>query len=139
MARRNQVGAWAAHLGARIRPGEAARLRGGVSGVERYTIVHWRGSRRRRVSHVLERGVVLDVVSHHGMLWRRVRLPRGRASHHGAVLVVVLIVPVGLAHEVFWAFVLVCAAILCHVVSAIVSGWVVGSGCLHIGSVRWSR
>ena len=43
------------------------------------------------------------------------------------LLVVVLIVSVGFAHEVFGAFVLVCAAILCHVVSANVSGWV-GSG-----------
>ena len=76
------------------------------------------------MSDVLERGIVLEGVSHHGVLWGRVRVARGRASHHGDVLVVVLIVPVGLAHEVLRALVLVCAAILCHNVSASVFGWV---------------
>jgi hypothetical protein len=49
---------------------------------------------------------------HHGMLGRGVRVSRGRAGQHGALLVVVLIVQVLLAHEVFGPLVLVCAAIL---------------------------
>lgn len=70
------------------------------------------------MSDVLERRVVLEVVSHHGVFWGRVRVARRRASHHAALLVVVLVIPVRLAHEVLGAFVLVCAAILCDYVSA---------------------
>jgi hypothetical protein len=59
------------------------------------------------MSDVLE-ACVLQVVRHHGMLWRGVRLAR----HAALFVVVVFIVGVLLAHKVLGALVLMCAAIL---------------------------
>ena len=60
------------------------------------------------MTDVLELLRVLHVVRHQAMLlWRGVRVARRRA-----IVLVVLIVVVFLAHEILRAFVLVCAAIL---------------------------
>lgn len=92
----------------RVRPREVWRLRGGSSLVEGNAAVgHGRRGRWRRMSDVLE-ACVLEVVWHHGVLWRRVRVAR-----HGALLLfVVFIVGVFLAHKVLGPLVFMCAAIL---------------------------
>lgn len=59
---------------------------------------------------VLERRVVLEVMSHHGVLRGSMRIPRRRAHHLVAFLI--FIIHVLLAHEIFGAFVLVGSAIL---------------------------
>lgn len=75
---------------------------------------HAVGHRRRcggsGVSHVLESGLTLEMMWHHGMLWGSMRVARWRASHR--VFILILVVQVFLAHEVFGAFVLVRTAII---------------------------
>jgi hypothetical protein len=71
-------------------------------------IGHWWRGRGRRVSNVLVGRGVLQVVWHHGMLGRGVRVARSSAL----VVVVVFIVAVLLAHEVLGPLVLMRAAIL---------------------------
>jgi hypothetical protein len=72
-------------------------------------IRHGRRGRRRRVADVLVGLRVLEMVRHHTVLGRGVRVP----WCSGALVVLVLvIVAVLLAHKVLGALVLVCAAIL---------------------------
>jgi hypothetical protein len=71
-------------------------------------IGHGRRGRRRRVSDVLVGLRVLEMVRHHTVLGRGVRVARCSAL----LVLVVFIVAVLLAHKVLGALVLVCAAIL---------------------------
>lgn len=75
-------------------------------------VVHRRGIRRGCMAYVLVGGIVLQMVSHHGVLGRGMRVPRGRAGHHGTLIVFVVVVDILLAHEVLGPLVLVRAAIL---------------------------
>ena len=59
---------------------------------------------------VLERGVVLEVVTHHSVLRWGVGVPWRRA--HDLLAIVVFVVQILLAHEVLGTFVLMRAAIL---------------------------
>lgn len=105
------MGAGPPHLRARIRPREIAGLGGLVARMEGHTVVHRGRGGGRRVSDVLEGGIVLEMVAHHGMLGRCVGVAaRGRA--HYLVAILVLIVHVLLAHEVLGSLVLVGAAIV---------------------------
>lgn len=86
--------------------------------MERNAVVHWRRVRRGGMSHVLVGGIVLQGVSHHGVLGRGMRVAWGRASQHGALFVVVVVVHVLLAHEVLGPLVLMWAAAKLPAVSA---------------------
>lgn len=73
------------------------------------------------MSDVLEGGLALKMVRHHGMLWRGMGVSRRGSAHHLDVFIL-LLVQVFLAHEVFRAFVLVRSAILRVPVSALSPG-----------------
>jgi hypothetical protein len=62
------------------------------------------------VSDVLEGGLVLHVMTHHGMLGRSVGVPGWGAGY--VLIWVILVVQVLLAHEVLGPFMLVGSAIL---------------------------
>jgi len=106
---RREVRAGAADVRSRVGPGEVAGLWRGASLVKGDAAVgHWRRGRRRCVADVLEGLGVLQMVRHHTVLGRGVRV-----SCDGALFIlVVLVVAVLLAHKVLGALVLVCAAIL---------------------------
>lgn len=62
------------------------------------------------MADVLESGLVLQVMGHHGvLLWGCVRIAR-RGSH--CVLVVLVVVDILFAHEIFGPFVLMSATII---------------------------
>ena len=82
---------------------------------------------------------VLQVVRHHAVLGRRVRV----AGCGGLVVLIVLVVAVLLAHKVLGPLVFVCAAILRDLsascaLSAALEPWD-AEKCLHIGTGQWSR
>ena len=108
-----------------------------MAGMEGDAVVHGRRGRGRGMADVLEGGVVLQVVAHHGMLWRRVRVARRTAGHD--LCIVVVVVQVLLTHEVLRALVLVGAAILQRAVSGCVGGKQDAGSSIRIGSGRWSR
>lgn len=60
---------------------------------------------------MLERGLVLQMVRHHRVCWRGVRI----WSVLIATFLIFIVVRLLLAHEVFWTFVFVRTAILEHV------------------------
>lgn len=108
-------------------------------------VVH-RGRSGGSVLDVLERRVVVKGMTHHDMVRRSVRVPRGRA-HHVTAIFVVVVVHALLAHEIFGALVLVCAAILKSSQPCLIEtgtrkpdkGEKLDWGVLHIGSGQWSR
>jgi hypothetical protein len=115
-----------------------AGLRRGPALVEGDAAVgHGRRGRGRRVADVLVGLRVLQVVRHHGMLRRGVRVARRSAL----VVVVVLIVAVLLAHEVLGPLVLVRAAILRDLSARNSFSATLDprAGCIHIGTGQWSR
>lgn len=80
----------------------------GTALVETHAVGHWRRGRGRDMTNVLEGLGMLEVVRHHRVLGRGVRV-----AGSGAIVVVILVVvAVFLAHKVLGAFVLVCVAIL---------------------------
>jgi hypothetical protein len=76
--------------------------------VEGNPVGHGRGGRRRRMANVLKGLRVLQMVRHHGMVGRSVRIARRRAL----VVLVVILITVLLVHKVLGPLVLVGAAIL---------------------------
>lgn len=86
------------------------------------------------MSHVLEGRVILQRVAHHSVLWGRVRIT-GRGAHH-LVTILIFLVHVLLAHEIFGAFVFMRSAIL-HWVSMF--AWRVEAGCIRIDTARLSH
>ena len=83
---------------------------------------------------VLEGCLVLKMMGHHGVLRRGVGIPR-RGSH--IALIVIVVVSLLFAHEVFRAFVFVGSAILHIQVS--IGTLIVICGNVRIGIGRWSR
>jgi hypothetical protein len=79
--------------------------------MERQAVGHWGRGGWSLVPDVLKCGLILQVMGHHAvlLLWRRVRIAL-RGSH--CVLVVLVVIHILFAHEVFGAFVLMSAAII---------------------------
>src|SRR5947207_2452059 len=84
---------------------EVLRLRRWNTMVES-AIGHWRRGRWR--AHVLESRLILQMMRHHGMRWRRV----GFGSIIASLIIIIVIIYVFLPHEVLGAFVFVWTAIL---------------------------
>jgi hypothetical protein len=89
------------------------------------SIGHGRRGRWRRMSNVLKGLRMLEVMGHHAMLWRGVRVARRSTL----LILVVFIIAVLLVHKVLGAFMLVCAAILrdlsvrCSFSATLYPGW----------------